>query len=300
MIDHMGWQAVFLMCLPFCMLAWFGAIRYLALPGPRSHSDFDWVGMGALSLMTLALLACASSFGSAQHAALLVIGYAVLALMSLIWFLRHARNPDAIVTHEVLRWRPVAMGMVVSFVYGFGVYGSSYLIPVFMQTVLGLSATQSGGVLLPGGLVLAVTLPLAGLLADRLPPYLIVMAGLVLFCASSAAMWFCAMTISYTGLVWLTILGRIGIGFLIAALNQAALRGLQGRLLGQSAMVVSYARMLGGFLGVAMLAVYVQWRGTVLGATPAAVGQAFCESFLISALVFVLAMVPAWRMKPNA
>jgi len=300
MIDHWGWQAVFLMCLPFCALAWLGAVRYLAMPGQRNHGDFDWAGMSALSLMTLALLFSASSLGSDQHSRIFALSGAVLALMALVWFLRHARNPGAIVTDEVLRWRPVSMGMMVSFVYGFGVYGSSYLIPVFLQTVRGLSATQSGGVLLPGGLVLAATLPLAGLLADRVAPYLIVMAGLILFCASSAAMWVYATTISYSGLVWLTVLGRVGIGFLIAALNQASLRGLHGRILGQSAMVVSYTRMLGGFLGVALLAVFVQWRGTMLGSTAEAVGHAFCESFLISALVFALAMIPAWRMKPLA
>lgn len=297
MIDHLGWQSVFLMSLPFCALAWLGAVRYLPLPVPRDHGDFDWVGMAALSLMTLAMLGGVSSLDGGTGSPVVPLAAGAVALLALASFLRHTRSPRAIVTRDVLRWRPVAMGLAVSFVYGFSVFGASYVIPVFLQTVRGLNATQAGGMLVPGGLALAATLPVAGLLADRIAPHLIVLAGLALVAAASLALWHYATFIGYPGLVWLTVGERVGIGLLIAALNQAALRGLRGRPLGQSAMIVSYARMLGGFLGVALLAVFIERRGAQLGATPAAVAEAFAESFLLLALVNGLAMVAAWRMK---
>lgn len=300
MIDNLGWQAVLLMCLPFCALAWLGAVRFFALPSRRDHGDFDWKGMVALSLMTLAVLGWATSLKGIARAPFLTITTGLVAIVALGGFLRHARSAHAIVTREVLRWRPVSMGMVVSFVYGLGLYGSSYQIPVFLQTVRGFSATQAGGVLLPCGLVLAATLPPAGLLADRFASHRVVMVGLALYGISSAALWHYAAFTSYWGLVWIAILGRVGIGLLSPGLNKAAMQGLQGSALGQAGMVINYTRMLGGFVGVALLVAFVEWRGADLGGTTVAITQAYSESFFLSGLVFGLAILAAWRMKPEA
>lgn len=298
MIDNLGWQTVFFMSMPFCAVAGFGALRYLAPAVPDKHADFDWLGMTILSVMTVALLGCTSSLNAGAHSVYPLIFAAALALIALGWFLRHARHSEAIITRKVLWRRPVLMGMAVSFVHGANLYGSSYLIPVFLQTVRGFTATQAGGLVLPSGLVLVTVLPLAGLLVDRVGPRLILLAGLALFGVTCTAMWNCAADLSYAGLVGLTIVGRIGVGLSMVGVSQAALRGLQGRTLGQSVMIISYMRMMGGFLSVALLAAFVEWRGVFLGATPGATSQAFRESFLLLAIVCGLAMVTAWKMRP--
>ncbi len=299
MIDTFGWQAVFLMSLPFCAVAIIGATAYLARPSFGKLHNFDWSGMALLSLMTLAILGCAISLKDIFKAPLFPTISALVTFASLAFFLTHARRQHAIVTREVLQWRPVSLGSIVSFAYGFGLYGSSYQIPVFLQTVRGLSASESGGILLPAGLALAATLPLAGMLADRIQPHKIVVSGLALYGMSSALLWQSADTISYSALISITILGRVGIGLLMSALNKAAMNGLEGRAVRQAAMVINYIRMLGGFLGVALLVVFVDWRSANLGATRASVVQAYCESFLLSALVYGIAMAAAWRMKPS-
>ncbi len=300
LIDHYGWESVFLMSLPFCALAWPGAMRYLPGAAAGTHARFDWRGTGALVLMTVALLACASSINASPGALWWAGGYALLAFFSLRGFLRHARRQaHAIISVAVFAQRRVILGMFVSFAYGFGIYGSSYLIPVFLQTIMGLSATQSGGILVPGGIVLAAIMPLAGWLADYSQPRLLTAAGLLLFALSYGGIWFYSPDISYTAMMMLTILGRIGVGLLIASLNQAALRRLHGKLLGQSAMLISYLRMLGGFLGVALLAVLVEWRTAALGGGSAAGAKAFNEAFLASTVLLLLAMVAAWHMKED-
>ena len=298
LIDHSGWESVLLMSLPFCALAWPGAVRYLPNDRTGTHPDFDWRGTAALVLLTVSLLACASSIKGNSGALWWAGACALLALVSLNSFLRHARSQaDAIISVAVFAQRRVTMGMFVSFAYGFGIYGSSYLIPVFLQTVMGLSATQSGGILVPAGIVLAGIMPLAGWLADYSQPRLLTAAGLLLFAASYFGMWLYSPDMSYMALMMLTILGRIGVGLLIASLNQAALRHLHGKLLGQSAMLISYLRMLGGFLGVALLAVLVEWRTTALGGSSAASAQAYNDAFLLSTVLLLLAMLAAWHMK---
>ena len=301
LIDHFGWQAVFLMSLPFCAIAWPTALRYLPNEISAEHHDFDWRGAAALFLMTVSLLGFASTIHGG-HGALWWSGSQVLlALASLAWFLRHARSHHyAIVKLAVFAYKPAIMGLIVSFVFGFGVYGSSYLIPVYLQSVLGLSATQSGGVLVPGGMVLAISMPLAGWLSDHSQPRLISVTGLLLFSLSFFGIWHYSSDISYRALLLLTVLGRIGISLLSASLIQAALGGLHDTSLrGQSAMLMSYLRMLGGLLGVALIAVFIEWRTTSLGSTSLASAHAYNEGFLFSAIIMLLAMVAAWRMKAN-
>lgn len=296
LIDTLGWQAVFLMCLPFCALSLFGAIRYLALPPQQDRVGFDWSGMLALSAMTVSLLGAASSLKSGGKESVAIIAAILVALISLIWFLRHAKAERSIVTRSVLLWRPVSMAMIVSFAYGLGLYGSSYQIPVFLQTLHGYSATEAGGILLPCGIALAVTLPVAGMLADRFAPHRMVMLGLICYGLSSVALWYWANSISYIALVWITVLGRVGIGLLSPGLNKAGLFGLRGLALGQGAMVINYMRMLGGFLGVALLVAYVEWRSGSSAASSDVV-EAYRESFLLSAAFFGVALVAAWRMR---
>lgn len=299
LIDHFGWQAVFLMSLPFCALAWPGGLRFLPNEVPAERHDFDWSGAAALFVMTVCLLGFASTIRGG-FAAWVSGSQALLALVSLAWFLRHARRqPHAIVRLAVFEKRPATMGLFVSFAFGFGVYGSSYLIPVYLQSVLKLSATQAGGVLVPGGLVLAAGMPLAGWLADRSKPWLISVIGLLFFALSFLGIWQYATAITYVALLLLTVLGRIGISLLSASLMQAARHDLHAGLRGQLAMLMSYLRMLGGFLGVALIAVFVEWRTASLGSSAFAGAQAYNEGFLISAIIMLLAMVAAWRMKPN-
>jgi hypothetical protein len=58
----------------------------------------------------------------------------------------------------------------VSFAFGVGIFGSTYIVPMFVQLVQGYTPTRCGLLLMPAGLVLAVVFPLAGQAGDRLPP----------------------------------------------------------------------------------------------------------------------------------
>ena len=198
--------------------------------------------------------------------------------------------------------RTYALGSVVAFIYGIALFGSSYLLPVYMQLALELPAAHAGTVLLPSGLVLAVVIGIAGRLNDRVPTYRMVSAGLALLAASFALM----PTIGPGGLALLTawtILGRVGLGLILPSLNIGAMRGLPRERIPQAASAINFLRMLGGAAGVSLCAVVLEWRVAAHGdslARPATSPErllAFNESFLLLAAVCALAMIAAWRMR---
>lgn len=84
--------------------------------------------------------------------------------------------------------RQFAMGSLVSFIYGTALFGSTYLLPVYLQMGLGLSASHVGTMLLPAGFALAVTIPLVGRRADKPPTHVLVSIGLLLLAAGFALM----------------------------------------------------------------------------------------------------------------
>lgn len=199
----------------------------------------------------------------------------------------------------LFRHRPFAMGSVVAFIYGMALFGSTYLIPVFMQIGLGLSAGYVGTILLPAGFTLAGTIAVAGRLADRQPAHWLVSLGVALLAASFALMVLVEHGTAITLLVSLAIVGRIGLGFILPALNLGAMRGLDATLIPQGASVINFIRMLGGAVGVSLCGIILEWRMAVhgTGLTTGTDLVAFDEAFLLLALVCAAALPAAWRLR---
>ncbi|MBS1190513.1 MAG: conserved hypothetical rane protein [Rhodocyclaceae bacterium] len=300
LLDHFGWPAIFLMNLPFCLLAAGAGIWLLPKPREIRLRHFDWFGVGVLGLGTLALVEGVSSLQHAGPLAPWTWFQWGLAILSVVLFVRHGRRSAApIISLGLFRDRPFAMGVLVSMAYGFGLYASTYVIPIFLQNALGFSATAAGLALLPSGIALAVAIPIAGRLTDRHSPQRITVVGLGLFGLSFVLFAVMAVHITYGEIIGITVMGRVGLALILPALSLAALRGMAAEQLGQSSTVISYMRQLGGVLGVAIAAVFLAWRESVYGATPAGIFSAFTESFVLLAVAFLLALAAAIRMEPQ-
>jgi predicted MFS family arabinose efflux permease len=202
--------------------------------------------------------------------------------------------------------RRFAMGSIVAFIYGIALFGSTYLLPVYMQMGLGLSASYVGSILLPAGLVLAVTIAVVGRLADRQPTHRLVSIGLFLLAASFALMTSIDLrnpTHIVPLLMCWAVLGRIGLGFILPSLNLGAMRGLEKTHIPQGSSVINFLRMLGGAAGVSLCGIVLEWRISAHGfrldtksLNPDRL-VAFDETFLMLAAVCALAMLAAWQLR---
>ncbi|MFN7197373.1 MAG: MFS transporter, partial [Hylemonella sp.] len=212
-------------------------------------------------------------------------------------------RPAALLNLTLFAHRPFAMGSIVAFIYGMALFGSTYLIPVFMQIGLGLSASYVGTILLPAGVVLAATIAAAGRLADRYPAHWLVSAGVALLAASFALMALVHSGQAIALLITLAIVGRIGLGCILPALNLGAMRGLPPALIPQGASAINFVRMLGGAVGVSLCGIVLEWRLAAHGASlhDASGGAqrlaAFDEVFVLLGGLCALALGAAWRLR---
>ena len=300
LLDRFGWSAIFLLNLPACLLA--AALGVFFLPGPRAweRRSFDWIGLGLLTILSLALV---EGLASLQHSGVgslwtwLFIG---LVPVSLIGFLVHAgRTRHPILSLGAFADRSFTLGTLVTFAYGFGLYASTYLIPVFLQQALHFTATAAGTMLMPSGLMLAATIPVAGRLADRVSPVRVTMCGLALFFFSFVYLALWASRVGTAEIVGATIVGRIGLGLLLPALTIATLRNLQRSAMSEASVLTNYVRQIGCIMGVAIAATFVAGRQDAYAKLPDGIMRAYSEGFVLVAAMFLIALLAAAFMHPR-
>ena len=295
LVDHYGWRAVFLVTVPLCLAAIALAPRFVIAgrPLPGTHKrPFDPIGLvlvvAALCALLggLAALIRAPALGSAAVA--LGIG---LAVAFVVWE-RSTLHP--LLDFSIFREAGFGAAVLVAAAYGIGIYGSTYLAPIFAQIGTGFSAYEAGMMLVPGGIVLAIVLLLSGRLADRFPPNRVAMAGLAFFSVSAILMGFSSRATGFWMLALWVAIGRIGLGLIIPGLNAGALRLLPHGTEAAGSASINFFRQLGGALGVTLLALFLEGRERHLDAVHGL--QPMQEGFFLIAFVYCLALIPAWLM----
>ena len=183
LVEWFGWRSIFFVVAPFCLVALVLARRYLPITAPgglaadRRGARLDVVGLLLMAIAVLSLLNGMVQLPGASAAT----GWTLLACSAtaLIGFVFHQkRGARPLMELRLFAHRNFGLGSLVAFIYGMALFGSTYLVPVFMQIALGLPPSQAGAALLPAGIVLALTIPVAGRLTDRLPFGRIVAFGL--------------------------------------------------------------------------------------------------------------------------
>jgi len=302
LVEWFGWRSIFFVVVPFSLTALALARRYLPVTGPggvaadRHGARLDLRGLALITASVLCILnGLVSLHTDSRGVALALLAAGVVAAVLFVTHQRSAAQP--LVRLELLGHRAFAMGGSVAFIYGMALFGSTYLVPVFMQIALQLPPSQAGAVLLPAGLVLAVTIPLAGRLADRMSVSRLVTGGLVLLAASFLLMLLVGPGTALWILAAYAIVGRIGLGFVLPSLNLGAMRGLPDDLISHGSSGINFLRQLGGAMGVSLAGIVLEWRLQVHPGDPL---HAFHETFALLGLITACAVFAAWRMKPAA
>ena len=265
-IDSLGWRYIFYLELPLLLSAITLGSLFLTdreATGPREK--FDWTG---LILVTVAVFALLIGLTEGQEigwhenfvlTALITAGVSFVAFI--FWELL---TPHPLIHLRIFLQPSYAPAAIVMFVFGGGLYGSTYLTPLFLQTVQGSTALSAGLMLVPPGLVMMFIFPLAGFMSDKVRPNIPVIIGLMIFAFSCYLM---------TGLdldapfLWITIwvmIGRIGLGMIMPSITAASMGGLPLNMISQASGMNNFIRQLGGAFGVNLTSILLAQRTSFL------------------------------------
>ena len=257
LIEHFNWRYVFYMPLPISVAGMLlGSLFMPEREETVKRADFDWIGFLLLSTSMSCLLTGLSNGQREGWNSDYVLGLLALAIGAAIGlFVWERRVAQPLVDLKVLATGQFAAAVCVSWIFGFGMFGTTYLIPLFVQTIQGYTPLAAGLLLMPGGLLLGLFMLVGGYLSDRLPARTLIVFGLLCFAASTYWMGSADANTSFWGMVWWAVVGRIGQAVINPTLNVAALRSLRPAQIRQGAGMVNFSRQLGGAFGVNLLSI---------------------------------------------
>ena len=262
MIDQFNWRYIFYVAVPVSAVAvLMGSLFLPEREGAGARVRFDWLGFVLLVAAIACLLTGLSNGQREGWHSDYILGLFTVALAAAVGFVAwELRAPQPLVNLRVLANPQFTGAAVVACLFGMGLFGSTYLVPLFVQTVQHMTPLAAGLMLMPAGLIMGALMPAAGYLSDRLPARTLIVAGLLCFAVSSWWLSRVDANMSFWAIAWAVVVSRVGLSLIKPALNIAALRSVRPELLGQGAGMINFARQLGGAFGVNLLSVALDRR----------------------------------------
>jgi EmrB/QacA subfamily drug resistance transporter len=253
LIDTLGWRWVFFIAVPFGLLGTLLAWLVLPVsPTQRTHERFDWLGamlLGPSVALSLLALTFANDWGWTSPA---FLGVSLAAAGCLGLFLANERRvPSPLVDMSLFSSRIFSVGIAAGLLSYSVLFGTLFVVPFFLERVLGRTAVEAGVLLSPVPLALAVMAPLAGLLTDRRGARLPTVLGMLL---SAAALVGLALFSAGDVRLIVLLLGLLGVGMgLFTPPNNSAVMGTApANRLGVAGGILNMTRSLGTSLGIAL------------------------------------------------
>lgn len=263
-VDHASWPYIFYINIPIGVIAALLTLQYVRSPkyGEKSGMmDIDWAGIGLLAI-AIGSLQYVLEKGQdddwfSNNTILTLAIVAGLGLYFFVWRELTFRKP--IVELRVLKNGNLRVGTILSFIMGFGLYGSTFIIPLYTQTILGWTAQQAGMLMVPAALTTAVMMPMIGMLLQKGVPQQYLAAGGMLLFAVFTFWGYNILTpnTSADDFFWPLIMRGIAMGMLFIPVTTLALSTLKGQEIGQGAAFTGMMRQLGGSFGIALITTFL-------------------------------------------
>src|SRR3982750_4035439 len=220
-IDHYSWPYIFYINIPIGIIATLLTLQFVRSPKYAEKSlakDIDWLGIGLLAVCVGSLqyvLEKGQDDDWFSNPAITVLSItAFFGFFFFIWRELTYRNP--IVELRVLKNGNLRVGTIMSFILGFGLYGSTYIVPLYTQATLGWTATQSGMLMVPATLTTAFMMPIIGQMLQRgvKQQYMVATGMLLFFVYSYWGYKILTPDTSKDAFFWMLIVRGIGMGLL--------------------------------------------------------------------------------------
>ncbi|MCB0283518.1 MAG: DHA2 family efflux MFS transporter permease subunit [Calditrichaeota bacterium] len=257
LIDNFSWQTIFDVNLPVGFIALLATLIILKEFKSEHKRGFDFLGFLSLALFLTGLLLALSNGNSAWNTGgwtsnFIITCFAISIISFIVFIITEFTVKHPLIELGLFRFFNFSVSNLILFIFGVGMFGANFLLPVYLQNSLGYTPLQAGQVFLPVGLMLGLTAPFAGIFSDKYSakiPSAIGMLLLVLtfFQFSTLSQW----SEKYSIIIPLIIRG-IAMGLLFSPLTTIALTGIPPQKMAQASGLINVIRQVGGSFGVAI------------------------------------------------
>ncbi len=267
-VTFAGWPLIFYINVPVGIIAVILTLIFLRDSLPASGARFDFIGFFFVALGLGASLYALSSASTDGWTSTTVLGFLFGGLLSLAIFVAvelglARRGGQPLLDLRLFANGPFTTSIIASLFVIFCLFGGLFLFPIYLQNIRGLSAFQSGLILLPQALASMVTVIIGGRLVDRIGVRAVMIPGLLILAYATWQLSYITVYSPYSWLQGMLILRGLALGLTIQPLTVAGLAEIRPRQLAQASSINTVTRAVSSSLGIAVLATIVQTQSQV-------------------------------------
>jgi EmrB/QacA subfamily drug resistance transporter len=254
LVQYVNWRLVFTVNIPIGIVGMILAALFIDEIGGDTREPLDRAGFATSAVGLFALLFALSEGQSYGWSSELIVGLLFLSAIALILFIWvELRSEHPLLSLDVFRHPTFSLSLLISVIMTIALYGGSFYIPLYLQTVRGFGALTTGLALMPGAIATAIMMPIAGRIYDRagakglaLVGTLVLAFGTYLFHHLSIA------TTAGTVSNWMIVRG-LGMGLVMMPVMTVGLAVIPQPLLGRASAMSNIVQRVSGSLGIAVL-----------------------------------------------
>jgi EmrB/QacA subfamily drug resistance transporter len=294
LVEHAGWEWIFLVNIPIGIVAVTLARRLLPADEPEQAGRLDILGLALVATGLVGItygLAETGVAGSLVAARVLVPLLAGLVLVA-VFLRRSLRIPEPLLNIRLFANPAFAAAALTTFCLGAALFGAMILMPLYFQTVRAQDAVHTGLLLMPQGIGAAIAMGLSGRVTERVGGGLTSLFGVVVTAVATLPFVFIGADTSYLLIGAAMVVRGFGIGMSMMPSMTAAFSVLRRDEVAHASPQLTVLQRVGGSIGTAIFTVVLQRGIDGSGGTPADVANAFGQAYWWVLAVAVAALVP--------
>jgi DHA2 family multidrug resistance protein len=262
--DNWSWHWVFFINIPIGIVSILMTLLFIVDPSYMKgiKMKIDYWGLALLTL-GVGCLQIVLDKGQREEwfSSSFIIWLSIISASSLILFvIVELFTEHPIVNLKAFKDRTFSTGTVVMFFVFFNLFGSIVLQPIYVQTLMGYTATLAGLVLAPGGLASMLTMPVVGRLIAKINPKGILIVGIIICSYATHLMSKFNLSADFFSIAWPRIVLGIGMGCTVIPLITLAFSNIKKEDMGNATGIYNFLRNLGGSFGVAFVTTMISRR----------------------------------------
>ncbi|MDO9406784.1 DHA2 family efflux MFS transporter permease subunit [Patulibacter sp.] len=297
LLEHVGWQSIFLINVPIGVIALWATMRLLPKDLPGDAGKLDAIGLGLVAVgVTAVTYGLAETgthdLGSANVVLPIVVGLVLVGL----FVARALRIPNPLLNVRLYGNRAFAAASLTTFALGGALFGAMVIIPLYFQTVRGEDAVSTGLLVGPQGIGAMVAMGMSGRLSDRFGAGRVTVVGVSITAVATIPFMLLTENTSYGITSAAMIFRGLGVGLSMMPAMTAAFSVLKPSEINHASPQLNTLQRVGGSIGVAVLTVVLQRNTEGLGRSagdPSALAGAFGDVYWWVLAVTVVALIPA-------
>jgi DHA2 family multidrug resistance protein len=267
--DHYNWRWVFFINVPVGIASLLLANHFVTDPPhlklmKERSGGIDYIGLSliALGLGTLEVVLDKGQEDDWFHSSF-ILWFAIIAAVALVSFVFWEwQEKHPVVDVRMFKNRNFAASNVMMLILGISLFGTTVLLPQYMQGLMGYSAEDAGMALSPGGFVVILLLPIVGILVSKVDPRALIAFGFVVMSASLFYMTrHLYQGIDFKTAVLLRVFQSVGLAFLFVPINTLVYIGVPLEKNNAVSGIVNLSRNMGGDIGIAFVTTFIVRRG---------------------------------------